>query len=170
MRFHSTVDGVNKKAAHHSSHHTKHHAEYQHHSHVGSKIVKIIGSLYILGVLAYPMLFYVTQGIAYLPSWQYVLAALVTAIILIYSYFLIISIHSAGKIVVVFVLFLSTILISSVLFGYFTPIMDFVIAKFTNSILCERIPMFTKGMNPQAVNAVQNTCQDLAYKIFFKAN
>ncbi len=141
-----------------------------HHTHkTTQKAVQIVGSLLILAIFALPFLFYVFQGIAYLPSIQYVLVGLGCAAVVIYSYILTLTIKSQGKYVVILVNFVAAILLSVVLLAVFTPFLNFVIAKTTNNLLCARIPELDQ-LPPRLLVTLQELCTNASYRFIFGQN
>ncbi len=141
-----------------------------HHTHkTTQKAVQIVGSLLILAIFTLPFLFYVFQGIAYLPSIQYVLVGLGCAVVVIYSYILTLTIKSQGKYVVILVNFVAAILLSVVLLAVFTPFLNFVIAKTTNNLLCARIPELDQ-LPPRLLVTLQELCTNASYRFIFGQN
>lgn len=141
-----------------------------HHTHkTTEKIVQIIGSLIMLVIFTAPFLFYVFQGIAYLPSIQYVLVGLGCAVVFIYSYILSLTIKSQGKYVVILVNLIGAVLLSVVLLAIFTPFLNFVIAKTTNNLLCARIPELTQ-LPPKLLATLQELCTSASYRFIFGQN
>ena len=143
-----------KKPEHRSHHELEH-------------IFKLIGALLIVTILAYPLLFYVTQGIAYLPSLQYMLTSAAAAAILVYCYFLVLTIKSPGKYLVVLVLYLTAIFVGVILLYLFTPLANFIIAKTANQFLCARISAFSNTLSSGQIQTLQNLCKNVNFKIFF---
>lgn len=131
------------------------------------KGIQIAGSLLILVIFTAPFLFYTFQGIAYLPSIQYVLVGLGCAAVVIYSYILSLTIKSQGKYVVVLVNILAAVLLSAVLLMIFTPFLNFVIAKTTNNLLCVRIPELSAGLPKKLGATLQELCTNASYKYIF---
>lgn len=138
-----------------------------HHTHkTTEKIVQIVGSLVILGIFTAPFLFYVFEGIAYLPSIQYVLVGLGCAAVFIYAYILSLTIKSQGKYAVILVNLIGAVLLSAVLLALFTPFLNFIIAKTTNNLLCSRIPELT-SLPPKLLNNLQELCTSASYRFIF---
>lgn len=141
-----------------------------HHTHkTTQKAVQIIGSLLILAIFTVPFLFYVFQGIAYMPSIQYVLVGLGCAAVFIYAYILSLTIKSQGKYVVILVNLIGAVLLSVVLLAVFTPFLNFVIAKTTNNLLCARIPELDQ-LPPRLLVTLQELCTNASYRFIFGQN
>ncbi len=141
-----------------------------HHSHkTTQKAVQILGSLIILAIFTLPFLFYVFQGIAYMPSIQYVLVGLGCAAVFIYAYILSLTIKSSGKYVVILVNLIGAVLLSVVLLAIFTPFLNFVIAKTTNNLLCARIPELDQ-LPPRLLVTLQELCTNASYRFIFGQN
>lgn len=138
-----------------------------HHTHkTTEKIVQILGSFIILIIFTAPFLFYVFEGIAYLPSIQYVLTGLGCAAVFIYAYILSLTIKSSGKYVVILVNLIGAVLLSAVLLALFTPFLNFIIAKTTNNLLCARIPELTQ-LPPKLLASLQEICTNASYRFIF---
>lgn len=131
------------------------------------KSIQISGALLIFVIFTAPFLFYSIQGIAYLPSIQYVLVALGCSAVVIYSYILSLTIKSQGKYVVVLVNLLAAVMLSAVLLMIFTPFLNFVIAKTTNNLLCTRLPELTAGLPKKLGGTLQELCTNASYKYIF---
>lgn len=138
-----------------------------HHNHMVEKILRITGAVVIAAILVYQLLFYYFLGYAYIPTLEHLIATIVVMIILIYSYYLVLTIRSVGKLVVVFVLCITTILISAVLLYVFTPLVDFAASQFVNSMLCERIPSLYKSMPHETLETIQSACKQVSTKFLF---
>lgn len=139
-----------------------------HHKHKTIELaVQLIGSLIILIIFTTPFLFYTLQGIAYLPSVQYVLVGLGSAAVIIYSYTLTLTIKSQGKYVVILVNFIAAILLSVVLLAVFTPFINFIIAKGANTVLCSRIPELSSSLPPKLGATIQDLCTSASFKYIF---
>lgn len=143
-------------------------AQHVHHKNKSLELaIQLIGSLLILAIFTVPFLFYTLQGIAYLPSIQYVLVGLGCAAVIIYSYIVTLTIKSQGKYVVVLVNILAAVLLSIILLAIFTPFINFIIAKTTNNLLCARIPELAANLPPKLGASLQDICTSASYKYIF---
>lgn len=135
--------------------------------HPVEKIFKILGAVVITGILVYQLLFYSFFEIPYAPTFIHIITTLIVLGVLLYSYFLVLTIKSWGKIVVVFMLFLTTIFLSVVLLYIFTPLLDFFAARVVNEIFCLRVPWIFKDFPQKTIESVQGMCKQMSIQFFF---